>query len=148
MTLKNNFTQYEFPTITGGEMDDLYNRVSKAGVIDFELKKSKDGSIEFVNNPEFLVLYMGWLRKHNPKLNEWIISQSPCTSALEPGISEQEAADMGTRDYLNSPRKIKREMRKTKIKFNKWLNKNIKKDNQVEFFITDGRHTTELRDSE
>jgi len=148
MKLKNNFTQYEFPTTTGEEMDELYNRVSKTGVIDFELKKGKDGSIEFGNNPEFLVLFMGWLRKHNPKLNEWIISQSPCASSLEPGISEQEAYDQGTRDYINSPRKIKKQMRKIKIKFSEWLNKNIKKDNQVDFFITDGRHTTELGGSE
>ena len=125
----------DFKVTTGEEMDELYNRVSKTGEIDFELKKGEDGSIEFSDNPEYLILYMGWLRKHNPKLIAWVESQSPCNSSLGPGISEQEARDMGSRDYKNSPIKIKRQMRKARIKFNKWWNKNIAKGNQPKFMV-------------
>ena len=116
-------------------MDELYNRVSKTGEIDFELKKGEDGNIEFSDNPEFLILYMGWLRKHNPKLITWVESQSPCNSSLDPRVTYQEAYDQGTLDYKNSPRKIKRQMRKARIKFNKWWNKNIAKGKQPKFMV-------------
>jgi len=122
-------------TLTSTEADELYNRVSKTRKIDFELEKSEDGTVEFTDNPEFLVLFVGWLRKHYPELDKWIQGQSPCTSGLDPRVTDQEAHDQGSRDYINSPRKIKRQMRKARIKFNKWWNKNIAKGNQPKFMV-------------
>jgi len=125
----------DFKITTGKQIDELYNRVSKTGEIDFELKKGEDGNIEFRDNPEFLILYMGWLRKHNPKLITWVESQSPCNSSLDPRVTYQEAYDQGTLDYKNSPIKIKRQMRRSKIKFIRWWNKKIAKGNQAEFTV-------------
>jgi len=108
---------------TGKEIDVFYNRISNTGKMDFELEEDEDGSITFRNNPEFLCLFVGWLRKHNPKLDRWIALNMPPNTS---NVSFRVAYDEGSRTYMNSPRRIKREMRKSRIQFNKWLKKNFK----------------------
>ena len=83
-----------------------------------KLNKDLNGRVWMRNNKEFCLLSMAWTKINDPEVFELMGKPGPHLKSFKDGYEE------GSQNYKNLSRQDKRKVRRSKIKFVKWYNKN------------------------
>ena len=83
-----------------------------------KLNEDQNGRIWMRNNKEFCLLRMAWTKINDPEVFELVGKPGPHLKSFKDGYEE------GSQNYKNLSRQDKRKVRRSKIKFVKWYNKN------------------------
>ena len=83
-----------------------------------KLNIDPNGRILMINNKELCLLSMTWTKINDPEVFELMGKPGAHLKSFKDGYEE------GSQNYKNLSRKDKRKVRRSKIKFVKWYNKN------------------------